>query len=126
MSEELIPGLVRVIEERLGFLGRPFTTLMVLTAGLGVIAWGFSQIYKTFVAPLLDMMGIEPGGSDLAQALTLLGMAVALSLGAWIGFYAIERIQRQRVSVQLIERDEQIRELKKRLDSQQGNEDVQP
>lgn len=40
MGEELLPGLVKVVEERMGLVGRPFTTVIVIAAGLGVIAWG--------------------------------------------------------------------------------------
>ena len=33
MGEELLPGLVKVIEERMGRVGRPFTTVIVIAAG---------------------------------------------------------------------------------------------
>lgn len=35
--EELLPGLIRMIEERTGRIGRPFTTLILVAAGLGII-----------------------------------------------------------------------------------------
>ena len=51
---DLLPGLVRVIEERLGRFGRPFTTLIVVFAGLGVVAWGYERIVSAWVGPILS------------------------------------------------------------------------
>ena len=39
MGEAFLPGLVKVIEERLGRLGKPVSTIFVLLLVLGIGAW---------------------------------------------------------------------------------------
>ena len=51
MGEELLPGLVKVVEERMGLVGRPFTTVIVIAAGLGVIAWGAGTVLMVGMLP---------------------------------------------------------------------------
>ena len=51
MGEELLPGLVKVIEERMGKMGRPFTTLVIVAAGIGIIAWGFGVFVSNILVP---------------------------------------------------------------------------
>lgn len=93
MGEELLPGLVKVIEERMGKLGRPFTTLIILAAGFGIIAWGVGMIYTHILAPSLRVLGIT-ADSGLGESLVILSMillimamfilAVYFGIG-WIG-----------------------------------------
>ena len=77
MGEELLPGLVQVIEERLGRAGKPFTTLIIVSAGLGIIAWGCSAIYSNAIAPLVEFLGL---GVDAELAKALIGLAVVLGI----------------------------------------------
>ena len=81
MNEELLPGLVRVIEERMGRFGRPFTTTIVVFAGMAIIAWAISVIFKTFVTPVLDALG-----SDFANTPAVIA---ALNWAALIGFFTV-------------------------------------
>ena len=78
---ELIPGLVAVAEERLGKLGRPLTTLVILFACLGVIFWGASLVFKEGVAPLLEFLGSDVANTPAA--------VLALNWAALVGFFSL-------------------------------------
>ena len=117
MGEELLPGLVKVIEERLGPLGRPFTTLMVILAGLGVMAWGCKEIYQAFVTPILDAVGVEPGPDAVEQALAFVGLVGFIAIVLWLAVYASDRIQGRRFSSRLRNQDEEIKRLREQLES---------
>lgn len=49
--EELLPGLVRVMEERLGKFGRPLTTVLVICLALGASAWGIRLFWDNLASP---------------------------------------------------------------------------
>ncbi|MBI4188650.1 MAG: hypothetical protein HY529_05535 [Chloroflexi bacterium] len=50
--EEFLPGLVRIMEERLGKFGRPLTTIVVLALAFGAIAWGLNLFWYNVVSPI--------------------------------------------------------------------------
>ncbi len=50
--EELLPGLVRVMEERLGRFGRPLTTVMVINLALGASSWGLKLFWDNAIYPI--------------------------------------------------------------------------
>ena len=104
-----------MIEERLGPWGRPFTTVMVVLAGLGIMAWACGAIYKTFVGPILGMIGIEPGPDIVAQALALAGLAGFTGIILWLMVYAADRFHGRRFSTRLQEQENQIEQLRTRL-----------
>ncbi len=54
--EELLSGLVRVMEERLGRFGRLLTTVLVLSLALGGIAWGLKSFYDNAIWPLTQLI----------------------------------------------------------------------
>ncbi len=78
MGEELLPGLVKVIEERMGRMGRLFTTLIIFAAGAGIVAWGFGVVYEKVVTPAAKVLGIA--GVTLDPELTEGLIAVAILL----------------------------------------------
>ena len=123
MGEELIPGLVKVIEERLGPLGRPFTTVMVFLAGLGVMAWGCGMIYKVVIAPILPYVGIEPGPDVVAQALAFVGIMGFIGLAIWVMVYLSDRSKERQFSAKLEKQEAELRQLREQLESRmQGND----
>ena len=77
MGEELLPGLVKVVEERMGLVGRPFTTIIVIAAGLGVIAWGAGTVLmvRDATSPIHHKQTEPEFGGDNPLVLYLGGMA---------------------------------------------------
>ena len=120
MDEEgLLPGLVRVIEERLGAIGRPFTTIMVISAGLGIIAWGAGTVYGKVVEPAISFFGVQVD-SELATGLVAVGALVAIFvIGILAVSYGIERIRRGGVHARLQKQEQQIRELRTLVESRE-------
>lgn len=86
MGEELLPGLVKVIEERMGRFGRPFTTLIIVSAGTGIIAWAVSTVLNDVLVPIAKVLGgdIDPGLIELLQAVVgavFIALFVVLAIG---------------------------------------------
>ena len=54
--EHFSPGLLKVIEERLGRFGRPTTTLVVIAVALGLISWGVKSFIDNAVLPLSQLI----------------------------------------------------------------------
>ncbi|MFC1995011.1 hypothetical protein ACFLVK_01230 [Chloroflexota bacterium] len=50
--EELLPGLVRIMEEKLGRFGRPLVIVVVISLALGAIAWGIRLFWDNAVSPI--------------------------------------------------------------------------
>ncbi|MFA5316802.1 MAG: hypothetical protein WC369_05210 [Dehalococcoidales bacterium] len=50
--EEFLPGLVRVMEERLGRFGRTLATLVVICLALGASAWGLKLFWDNVIYPI--------------------------------------------------------------------------
>ena len=50
--EEFLPGLVRLMEERLGKVGRPLTTIVIISLALGAIAWGLRLFWDNAISPI--------------------------------------------------------------------------
>ena len=93
MGEELLPGLVKVIEERMGRLGRPFTTAMVILAGLGVMAWGGGIFFRNVIAPIVAFAGVAID-QELVASFVILAIVLAIFGGAVIlTVYGVERIR---------------------------------
>ena len=87
--EDFLPGLVKVIEERLGFIGRPFTTVIVIFAGGGIIAWGANQIKAAIIDPFSNFV---LGAPELHKLL----VSALIGLGIWaiampIFLFALDR-----------------------------------
>ena len=120
MAEELLPGLVKVAEERLGRLGRPFTTLIIISAGLGIIAWGVAQVYKSVVAPIITFFGatVDP---DLAESLiALAGVLIFFAVFFLVMYYGVGWIRSHTFDSKIRELEGQIASLKSEL----ANEDA--
>ncbi|MDO8749689.1 MAG: hypothetical protein Q7K03_00885 [Dehalococcoidia bacterium] len=66
--EELLPGLVRVMEERLGKLGRPLTTVVVLCLALGASAWGLKSFWDYMVFPIAQFVQAFMAASPMTLA----------------------------------------------------------
>ena len=64
--EEYLPGLVKVIEERLGKFGRPITTIVVICVALGTATWGIRLFWDNAVWPLVTLIDNWTSGQELA------------------------------------------------------------
>ena len=111
-GEDLIPGLVRVMEERLGPFGRPLTTLMILAAALGVIAWGVTQVIDKLILPVIRTLPV--GGTDAFSVADVqsVGGLVGIIMGALVAEFALSRSRRKRED----ELKREVERLQKRLD----------
>lgn len=80
MSENLPSNLsevIRIIEERLGRFGRPFTTAIVVSAGLGIISWGGHAFFTKLVLPVAGFFGL-PFNKENAASFATLALAMAI------------------------------------------------
>ena len=121
MAEELVPGLVREIEERMGRLGRPFTTRMVIFAGLGVMAWGAEMVFNTVIVPILTLAGADVD-SELAASIAILAMITAMFVFADVGTaYGLENVEGRGTGARLCQQEAEIADLRRQLESQDGS-----
>ena len=78
--EDFLPGLVKVMEERLGPFGRPFTTLVVVMVGLWVIIWTGDFILNEAIIPVIK--AVTTGDPEnLATARRIAAMIVGALVG---------------------------------------------
>lgn len=56
--EKFLPGLVKLMEERLGKFGRPLTTLVVISLALGALSWGIKLFWDNLVSPISKFIQI--------------------------------------------------------------------
>ena len=108
----------------MGPLGRPFTTIIVIAAGLGIIAWGAGTVYGKVVEPAIGFLGVQVD-SELAAGLVAVGAMVAIFvIGILAASYGIERIRREGVNARLQEQERQIKELRQLVEpSERESED---
>ena len=78
MEEFLSAKLLEKVEERLGLLGRPLTTLAMLVAVLGVIAWGGDQIVQKAVQPIVALVSRLVVGDYSPNAYIIVGQYVGI------------------------------------------------
>ena len=101
MGEELLPGLVKVMEERLGRFGRPFTTAIVIVAGCGIIAWGLGMVFN-FISPVFMLAGrtfsLEIGEALLGTASVLIFFALLFLFLFYVAGRMSSRSMRARVT----------------------------
>ena len=118
MGEELLPGLVKVIEERMGKMGRPFTTVIIVAAGVGIIAWGLGVFYSNILVPAFKMLGVtlDSGLVSSLVALSLLLLIVAVFVLAV--YYGIGWIGRRGVNARLAALETELAALKSGKDDE--------
>ena len=101
-------------------IGRPLSTLMVLMAILGIIAWGASMVYKTFIGPIIAYAGVN---IDPDQAEALIGLASAAAIFGVVvfaGFYAADWLRNRGVGARLRQQEGQIEALQAELKALRG------
>ena len=118
--EEFLPGLVKVMEERFGRFGRPFTTLLVGAVGLAVLVWSTDLIYGKAIGPAIDLLG-DGTPSILLRAFRVIGSALG---GYVVGYLFVDllvmRPRRKRLDQyesDLAAYTRLVEELQERLDS---------
>ena len=78
MGQDSLGTLVRIIEERMGPVGRPFTTAIVVVSGCAVIAWGLGVIYNKLVAPIGSFLGVDVGRDTVTSIVSVASLALVL------------------------------------------------
>lgn len=118
--EEFLPGLVKVMEERLGRFGRPFTTLLVVAVGLAVLVWSMDLIYGKAIGPAIDLLG-DGTPSSLLRAFVVFGSSLGgYAVGCLVVYLLIMLPRRKRLEKyesDLAAYMRVVEELKERLDS---------
>lgn len=76
--EEFFPGLLKMIEERLGRFGRPITTVVVICLALGVIAWGLNQFIGSAITPMARFIQTLFSEEDVLTVAKLRGPVTAI------------------------------------------------
>ena len=117
MGEELLPGLVKVIEERMGKLGRPFTTAIIVTAGLGVISWGVGMIYTNLLAPSFRLVGTTVDSGLVSSLVILSLLLLIIAVFVLMVYYGMSWIGRRGVNARLRAVESELAELKSGKDS---------
>ena len=76
------------MEERLGRFGRPLSTLVVLAAALGIIAWGFHQVWVKIITPVVRVVYTNndvPISQEVAESgAGIVGMVVGYVLAEYL------------------------------------------
>jgi len=89
--EEFLPGLVKIMEERLGRFGRPLTTILVVCIALGACAWGIKLFFDNAISPIykliLSLMNIQ--GLSVEEFVTPFIIYIALITVISIIFYVL-------------------------------------
>ena len=57
--EELLPGIIRLMEERFGRIGRPVTTALLFMLAMAIMAWCLGMVWDKVIAPILKFFGVE-------------------------------------------------------------------
>ena len=116
-QEGLLPGLVKVIEERMGKLGRPFTTVIIVAAGFGIIAWAIGAIINNLLAPSLSLVGVTVD-SRLVQSLVSFALLLAIvAIFILAVYFGIGWIGRRGVNARLKALEDELAELKSNRES---------
>ena len=84
MGEAFLPGLVKVIEERLGRLGKPVSTIFVLLLVLGIGAWMLDLFIGKVVLPIAnfldDVISSQTFEIDVGSTITIVVVLVFTTL----------------------------------------------
>lgn len=112
--EEFLPGLLKVMEERLGRFGRPVSTALVLLLFLGIGSWMIGLFWDNLVWPLVNFFrnfpatGFAPNWDIILAIVSGIGGVAALvGLGGIVAqLFALrrERILRHQFAQLLEER----------------------
>ena len=111
-----IPGIVKVIEDRLGPLGRPFTTFIAVMLGLGIAAWAYGEIAIKWIDPLTSKIFMA-GAYRLCTPDMLLSIRLAIFFAVYVVVIAVWMIVRSwfhRRDISELERE--LEECKQKLD----------
>ena len=109
LEEWGLPGLVRVMEERLGRFGRPLTTVFVIAVMLAVFVWAADLVHTKAVSPIAktiaegglpDSIGAFLATHGEVLAVYGFGMAIAAAVYAYLTFFVVtyptkRRLERQ-------------------------------
>ena len=119
VAEELIPGLVKVAEARLGKVGRPLTTAMVFLAIVGIMAWGADMVFSKIIAPVLKVTGIHED-SELMASIAILIILTIVVVGAVVfTSYGVQWIKDSRLRARLQRQEEELKELRQLVESRE-------
>ena len=88
-SSDFIPGLVKMIEERLGKnLGRPITNALLVVVIVAVFLWCFGIVRREAIDPIMSLVTSEYGedaaGSFRATATRIIGTFTGIILAVWL------------------------------------------
>ena len=114
---DFLPGVFRMIEERFGRAGRPLTTFLLAVFALAIIAWCLGLIYNNVVGPILSALGKEVAPVVIEQTIAWATLLLLLGGMCWLIAYVSDRLQGRRFSTRLQEQEEEIRQLREKLES---------
>ncbi len=84
----LVLGLVRAMEERFGWLGRPMTTTMLLLLFLGIALWALSMVRQELIEPIMGAVekgyGPEIASSVVAWTIGLILLIPTFFIVRWV------------------------------------------
>ena len=91
--EEFFAGMIKMVEERLGPVGRPFTTVIVILCALGLGAWGLNLFVVNAIAPVASFVSkiIGEGTITLSDVRELVGISPAWIVSGFISTWVISR-----------------------------------
>ena len=107
---------MKVIEDRFGPFGRLFTTLIVVSLGLGIVAWAYGLVATMWIDPLvfklIPLLSYAANTLDLyftiRLAIYLLVCMVAVAIWRWL----LHRSYKQEIA----DRQQEVERLRKLLD----------
>ena len=74
MEEWGFPGLVKVMEDRLGPIGRPLSTLLIVVVILGIFVWVGDLVNIKAVQPIANAFHVESVSVNLVEIVLIYGV----------------------------------------------------
>ena len=96
-ASELVPGLCKMLEERMGPTWGRFTTNMVLAAVvLAIFVWCFGVVKREMLDPLWNIIEKGYGWDTAFFAGRMMVYLFVMFIGCWVGVKWIERTTKRR------------------------------
>ena len=123
---DFLPGVFRMIEERFGKLGRPFTTFLLGIFSLAIIAWCLGLIYTNVVGPVLSALDKEVSPQVVDQTIAWVTLAAFLGFISWLIAYVADRVQGRKHAERLDNKRSRIQALEQELAALKQDDDNGP
>ena len=115
MNEELVPGMLRALEQYLGALGRPVAYLVIFAVVLWILAGASTAVHESWIDPAIQAWASE-SADDIRQFLLRAAIYAVLMIVYTIAFFFVFGRISRRIRESNKERTQKYEEMIKRQD----------